>query len=262
VSLSAVRREDVTAFLSAARSAAQSAEPAVDVATSVANSLAAINGSSSVDQALDNIKNNAQDDGRLTADYFPLNTGDRYTYRRTKLNNPTDVRTGEWLIRAPVDLGGVQATPIDELENGSPHGRIFFQTDRSAGLGIVREEHQNGEILNFSPPALFATIGLLPGQESTPRTVQVSGNTPVKTETVSATYVARETVTVPAGTFNNVAHLHIRFVGKDANGNIIDDGGPHVWLARGIGLVEELDSATDGNHDELTSAQVGGQNIP
>ena len=90
----------------------------------------------------------------------------------------------------------------------------------------------------YVPGLPIFPVNIVAGSAAKPTsyTVTVSGTTPIE-HTVTLTVAGVEaTRTVPAGTFNNVLHIHTANI-PSGEGTLKADS----WYARGVGLIEDTD---------------------
>ena len=110
-------------------------------------------------------------------------------------------------------------------------------------------------------PPQQVPAGLKAGQSSATQSIQhsvVSGSCTSASGTFKATVEAFETVTVPAGTFQNAVRLKLEQT-ESSGGGPSQSFSDTVWLVSGIGIVKEV-SPEDGTR-VLTFAHVGSTTV-
>lgn len=200
--------------------------------------------------------------GGGTADYYPLVEGASWTYLRT--NADQTMRTEEVTLAATTYEGqagflmvdsGNAAGQHDEsvlVRSGTSVVRIYGETLAGQALlfsvtyetpGFVRfDDAWHGRAAGFSEDRTYTRTeydaqGLNPNV--TPRTQRF---------TVEA---HGETLTVPAGTFNDVIRVRRDRVG------FTNDSSKQFWFAPGVGKIRELDLLS-GDIEELTAYDIPG----
>ena len=179
-------------------------------------------------------------------DHFPLGGGDQWLYE-----TPEGVYTKT--ISGVLDLFGVTYAALVNQDQGD------IEYWRVAPEGLYqggRYEPEQGTI-GFNP-ALYIANGLFASDsDSQTSTAYLDEETELGPLQFSWQFVGVETVTVPAGTFEDCMKLHV---------TVYMGGEPdefYIWAAKGVGIVK-LDSGSFGGDrwEVLLSAEVGGASYP
>jgi len=190
--------------------------------------------------------------GPLSADFFPLNAGDRHTYRVTSSSGGQSflrIRTG---TQRSVD--GVNVIPLEELDDQNRVRRVQFVRVANGAFEIIGEDRLDpatGAVLQsirFAPPQSY------PFNSTFDQTFTVTSENAETTTEV--TLLPFETMTVHAGTFPNAARLRIRTT-SGTGGQITEVS---RWFAAGVGEIRSvLSSGGSVVSAELIFASVGGR---
>lgn len=168
--------------------------------------------------------------------YFPQNVGDEHTYRKTgKLaaNNPG------WTDKVTDKQGKA-------FVHSNYFGDNVARTVRTNKKGFIVEKGKEGKKGVWYKFDVSEEWIMNLAQEGVPC---VDGS---KVKIASRT----ETVTVPAGTFNNCIKLTF-------DNNCNDAGITEQWFAPEVGLVKQIEDSFGGPiTSELTSAKVGNATYP
>ncbi len=172
------------------------------------------------------------------ADYFPMSSGDQWTYRNTRFGGD---RTVEVTRNIPVSWGTVGV-----LDNYWGDGRerimALFQND------IYDYDSATGRF--FRSYVLDGAVGDSYNLRVAPPQSCLDGS---QASVVSTT----ETVTVPAGTFQNCLVITYR------NTVCADAGVIAETFAPGVGLIRRVENNFAGPVEQvLTAATVGGRTFP
>jgi hypothetical protein len=176
-------------------------------------------------------------------EYFPLAESDEWTYQDEGCVYTQAVVGNGSMCDQPCILVALSA-PYEGYANG-------WQT---AADGLRHPGYDNPYppdegLVCFSPPLYFAN-GLEVGDGDTQA---VNGGDVV----FSYEFLGVESVTVPAGTFEDCMKLEIHI---ESGGH---DDAFHLWLAKGVGSVKRDERPLGGDEwEELISATVGGVHYP
>jgi hypothetical protein len=111
----------------------------------------------------------------------------------------------------------------------------------------------------FDPPLAILRPDQAPGQivssSSALKTYPNLSATTTPTEVgrieYSSSLIGFESVTVPAGTFSNCLHLHLRFTLYNSSGFIDENGDIDIWFAQDIGAIKWLFSFPGENEESV-----------
>ncbi len=144
-----------------------------------------------------------------------------------------------------------------EDPDGTPDANEYYQIDfTTPSVNAIADENLQGSDDSYvSDPGDLLRFDLEPGDSFTATTTYTDGSANSSTGPYTVTYIGRETVTVPAGTFET---CHFQLIAAENTGTYIND----EWLGVGNGL-EILETDSDGgsspvNREELVSASING----
>jgi parallel beta-helix repeat protein len=174
-----------------------------------------------------------------TAPYFPIDSGDFWTYQG---DGHSFTRT---VLPGTVTIGG-QATKVFQDDNGSIN---YFSND-SAGIRLHRQFQPDAEIglrspvdleVTFSPPIVLANATMAVGQTVVSNGTATTNKLPrvgVLTLGYSSSFTVQgfENVTVPAGSFEAVKLQGSVNVG----GDVVSET---LYLVKNIGVVKLIDTS-------------------
>jgi hypothetical protein len=166
------------------------------------------------------------------AGYYPLNTGDKWTWKHTRIYSGYQEEFEEkYYIAGPITIGGYTVIKMqDELSD-----YYMLWTNDSNGLRCWGDSEHI-----FSSPIKYANASAKVGDKITQT---------IDGQTVINEFVGVENVTVPAGTFQNCVKIKTTYPDKEV----------YRWLAKDVGQVKLY--RTDINKTviwELTYAVVNG----
>lgn len=174
-------------------------------------------------------------------DYFPLRVGDWWEYRKDSVGTETLSVTGTALVN-----GVTTYVVTDSLSD-----QVFFTND-AGGIKRHREYYPtDGLDVVFSPPILQARAAMAVGdslQSTGTAHVTVLGyGTYSISYAVMMTVEARESISVPAGTFETLrVRGSIRIYGAVGSGYLDETVQLTDWVAKYIGLAKESTVSSDG----------------
>lgn len=150
----------------------------------------------------------------MAADYFPLRSGTRWTYRHTS-----------------TEFHGVEECEIEILDVEDKDG------ERRARAQVSRKragKQQPMETIHFSrtPEGIFSDGGVLPMKRKEFPTPPVVGKTWYEDPNESKLTSLEESIETPAGRFDGCLRVDMHLAGGDA-------GTARRWYADGVGLVME-----------------------
>jgi hypothetical protein len=182
--------------------------------------------------------------------YWPLDVGNTWVYESAE-------GTVVSQITGVDEIGGVEAARLSDGAAVEEPDRDYFAEVDGAIVFVGEYESDSDALVTFSPPITLPTSVSVGdhGAETTDMYVegvyQGSG-------TFHWSVVAAGPVTVPAGTFDNSLKLRISLSSAAEEGEA-----RYMWLALGVGVVKEDDTAFGGiSWRALTSATVGGVDYP
>ena len=189
--------------------------------------------------------------------YFPLPDGATWTYARS--SGGTERRT----VTGSTMFNGSQVRVVQD-DRGSQQ---YFTNDGS-GIrfhGAYSADPVNGgtETDTYVPPVVLAAgdmpIGVPVGSSGTVFAFHTVFGTLVVSYTATSVLTGIDpSVTVPAGTFTNVAHVQTTIAFSFVGGSFyqIED----LWLASGIGVIRE--TIFDSSGPQTTTFQLLSYNVP
>lgn len=201
----------------------------------------------------------------LTADYFPLATGDRRSWRTTAGSDAGAV-THERVLDA-TQLDGRTVRPVVDNTGAT----TYYAVDGSAVLQVPTAA--DGALLMAIGPLTVMRLGQSAGQTDVTldRTVTVdidgSGQAVPVDLHVESTFVGVESVSTAAGVFSDTAHVRsvlrttVHPVGA---GPVVITVTSDDWYARAVGPVKNISSSTTptgttSSMDEVFAWGVGGR---
>jgi hypothetical protein len=190
------------------------------------------------------------------SEYLPLEDGNSWTYRVTEPND-TYFRT-DTVLPGTTLINNVATKAVRDTD-----GDIAYLTSDENGIKLYRWYFTfDGETVNFNPPVVIAPGTFeIPSQVSGSGTVEftVAGlGTAILNYTYSNRFVSKETITVPADTYETIrSETTFRFFG-DAFGQPLNETLTSTsWYARYIGQVKATESDSEGTLEAvLTSTNV------
>ncbi|MDQ7787727.1 MAG: hypothetical protein RDU01_08960 [Thermodesulfovibrionales bacterium] len=206
------------------------------------------------------IADNPPDDGTTftMSEYFPLGQGDTWTYRED--DDDLTVKT----ISGTEKINSIDAAKIID-EDGD-----YYLWTNNDGLAWHKEYDADDvpgcgwEQFNFNPPIIasgaIVSIGSTYASTSTVSKTDCTGGSATLTVSYVFSIEGIDSVTVPAGTFNNCLRLKgILTVNGSTETNEMT-----IWLAKGVGKVKSISISTQNGvavetwTDDLVSAVVSG----
>lgn len=188
---------------------------------------------------------------KSTESYVPLEEGRTWTYqvgrKRTGLSDNYSVKLASYPYR---ELEGKRVTPVEyKFKSGSI---FYFLLGDANGAGrFARQRSTDVEPEITSPPYYYIKYPIQAGTnwEVKCETFLLKERLPITlNKTIEST---DETVTVPAGTFNNC--LKVKAIGKTEKnlgymlGVAKISVEEHIWYAPGIGLVKSVRKENSNN---------------
>ncbi len=196
------------------------------------------------------------------ATFFPLRSGDVYTYRESKLKEGTTTIIQKLIGHPRSPQSNAPAViPIREVDAEGVTGEIaYFSSDSINGLLNQGEEDVETGCTEALMPPLTIPNGLTVGDTiSQSMRLMIKGSSqdclPATSAAYTVTFESVETVTVPAGTFAGSIKLLVHEIWRDAGGNVLSDGSTELFLAPNIGLVKEV-TIKDQEVAELVSFEA------
>jgi len=182
------------------------------------------------------------------ANYYPMAVGDRWYFTDGTMQYSNGAV-------AQVTLGNQSAIKVRVRTKNSmgTTAKYKFYANDGANFSIFgSDDNTDTTTYRYSPPVVISK--LTPGQPVTFTGNWLVDGVSTGNYTFKVKMLGLDTVTVPAGTFNNclVVQLNYSMPGQDATNE-------RVWLAPGVGHVQEVDLTT-GDIRMLTGAVVGNQN--
>ncbi len=183
--------------------------------------------------------------------YLGLTIGNNLTYRSKKTVSTTYIEERAE-VGGYVDFHGVQALQLKWFDAGEPAPYLIeFLNADAEHLCYYGDRRPEGDT-RFSP-AICITRQMAVGETFTAETTVTD---PVGVQTLRTfvwTVVAKESVTVPAGTYSDALHVQEGWEGEPS----LDES----WLANGIGLVKGWSDpgSADDWVSELTAFNPGMQ---
>lgn len=223
---------------------------------------------------------------------FPMHAGDVYNYRGTETyNSTTNSSDWSWTVGAARTVDGRSVYPFTDTSDPDYTDTMYFLADTSAGiagLGSDDVSSTSGTYASrYAPPLIYIPNGLPLGSSVTQTTVETStdpASTSTYDVTLTVTFVAQESVTVPAGTFADCARLTVQetSVSRGGRSGAINEASPFLrlprraagrsrqstdtltlWFAPDVGYVKERVDWESGNYEnQLISATVNGHSYP
>ena len=170
----------------------------------------------------------------IAADYFPLQSGNSWTYRVNSFSTETfRVSSGT------VTINGIATKEIRSTTTNS----AFYYTNDNNGIRLHREI-LDGDAVTVNPPWRFtdavASIGERFNSSGT-ATVELSGFPAVSVNyTANITVTGSENVTVPAGTFETIRLSGTLEISGTVNGEDIEGSQTmDVWVVEHLGPVKQ-----------------------
>jgi hypothetical protein len=189
-------------------------------------------------------------------DYFPLETGDQWTYQ---VNGNPNINSTASVLAGTVIINGV---PTKMLQTEGPLGTTTnYFTNDDKGIQLHRQINDLGTV-TFSPPIQLANSTTSLGDEFTTGGTAILFSPGQGTFQLDYTATSRIpgllTTAAPAGQFNTVkVELHFTITGSVLGSPIDIEEVDTYWLAQYIGAVKAtvlFEGSTTKN--ELLSAQV------
>jgi hypothetical protein len=200
--------------------------------------------------------------GGSTADYYPLVEGASWTYLHT--NADQTMRTEVVTLTATTHEGqagflmvdsGNAAGQHDEsvlVRSGTSIVRIYSETLAGQAL-LFSVTYENPGFVRFDDAWHDRAAGFSEDRTYTRTEYDAQGLNPVVDPRTQRFIVEAhgETLTVPAGTFNDVIRVRRDRVG------FTNDSNKQFWFAPGVGKIRELDLLS-GDIEELTAYTIPG----
>ena len=169
--------------------------------------------------------------------YYPNFVGNMWTLRSPETSEETVVTIAETAF--------ISGQEVNVLERRTQHGepdKMYLITERD-GLKMARSIVNNGLlgvlIFDYDPPEEFLPIPLEVGAAW-----EITQDTKIQDfkiqMTINASVLAKEDVTVPAGTFRNCLKIRQEYSIKAILNISLE---MYMWLAPNIGLVKEVNSS-------------------
>jgi len=176
-------------------------------------------------------------------DYWPLGQGDTWNYE-----SPGGFDSYSLTVSGTTTLGGQVYSKLVKSDGEEEYYRAAAQ---GLYLGGALTE---GDLMVATPPFLFPN-DLRPCETSSQTSSLTKNGVPQGNMGFSLTFAGVETVTVPAGTFENCLRLDqvMTLPGEPEDGF-------SMWCAKGVGMVKEF--YPPDYTRELVSATVGGVDYP
>jgi len=198
-----------------------------------------------------------------TAAYWPLHTGDQWTYRVRRPTGATQTIRAE--IASETAIGGRRVIPHRQTVGDAVQAVFYFEADTAGGLKLAAvDSGPPAEASHvFTPSFEFGLV--LPGRTRSQR-VQARGAgaaAAADAATLDVTFHGFEDASTPAGLFRDCLKITTRHAVLDAGGARLSFGRSTtrtMHLAPGLGLVRVVDG--DGAIAELMAARVGGRTLP
>jgi hypothetical protein len=176
-------------------------------------------------------------------DYWPTGQGDTWNYE-------DDGHTASSVtVSGTITLGGQVYSVFS-----SSYGEAEFYRTAAAGLYLGGADTADG-LMVATPPFIFPN-DLQPCETRAQTSSVTADGVPVGNMDFSVTFAGVETMTVPAGTFENCLRLDIVMAPPGDSGEAYS-----VWIAKGVGKVKEFYPVGSYTR-ELVSATVGGGDYP
>ena len=203
----------------------------------------------------------------LSADVYPLSTGDRRAWRTTTDAGAPVLKSER--VAEPAVVGGLSALAV-RTDNKS----VDFQV--RTGTSVLSVPGPGADVLTTAAgPVELLRFGIGVGERvvSLDRTVSVDVNGDGRADSVTLqgefTFIGTETITTAAGTFTGAAHVQTQLrstftaAGQAGSGSakLVTD----EWYAPGVGLVRSTSTITINNGapsteaKELIAYSVGGR---
>lgn len=196
--------------------------------------------------------------------YFPIHAGDTWNYQDT--HSDGSVHTAQQTVGAAQTSGFNSTYAVTQSEDGVQLTSLTTEpSEQYGGIRLLETDSlAPAQATNVFNPPLLLPDTLIPGVTDNQRTAVVGtgAGQAAASATLSTTLVDMESVTVPAGTFNNCAKVTTTQQVLDASGKPISYGHGSTrttWLAPGVGVVKVTNDL--GETLVLTSATVNGTKI-
>lgn len=172
-----------------------------------------------------------------TGNYFPLAVGNYWSYYATIKVEGTKVqkKVADAQIPKKEKINGIETYVIVWKlmdENGERQTQTEYYTNENGEILCYRRI-LNGITYDINPPQLMGNFSSL----KKGKTWTWSGKVGDREMSLEGTIIGKETINVPAGTFET---YKVRFIYKDKNGKILSS--IDRWFAKGIGEIKGEDN--------------------
>ncbi|CZF81178.1 hypothetical protein [Grimontia marina] len=184
--------------------------------------------------------------------------------KKAGLAQPVNVQERE-VVQAVVDYEGQSGVLEVRLYDDTPDNRTYVVVDESSQAVTTLGQFFEGEMITYKPSGLAYFFDLASGESRTQPTITVyTDGVETGTMDVKMKYEKRETVTVPAGTFETcLVTLEIMLVDDGQESTALFK--TNFGIGNGIAIRDELTASSNGTTlttvDELISGTINGEPI-